>query len=186
MQAYYFRAARSAMLVPEASRLAWHEQRDISERAAWVSQFREGDDSLGQVVQSVMEKRGAHWDSPMQIALHAYTGESPSPSIQQQHSGGHQQSKKQKGQHKDQSKQSPQNPLKTDRETPQSRSSPAKKMVPGSVTSILRDGTALCSDFNKGNCIERGASCSKGAHRCGKVLRAGRPCGHGAHNCRNP
>ena len=57
MQAYHFRASRAAMSVPEASRLAWLEQRDMAERAVWVSQFREGDESLGQVVQSVMEKR---------------------------------------------------------------------------------------------------------------------------------
>ena len=53
LQSYYFRAARSAMLVPEASQLAWLEGRDLAERAAWVSQFREGENSLGQVVQVV-------------------------------------------------------------------------------------------------------------------------------------
>ena len=59
LQSYYFRAARAAMTVPEASRLAWLESRDISERSVWVSQFREGNEPLGQVVQSIMEKRGA-------------------------------------------------------------------------------------------------------------------------------
>ena len=66
MQAYLFRVSRSVMLVPEASRLTWLEGRDIAERAAWVSQFRESDEPLGQVVQSIMEKRGAHWDTPIQ------------------------------------------------------------------------------------------------------------------------
>ena len=191
MLSYHFRASRAVMSVPEASRLALLEQRDIAERAAWVSQFREGDDSLGQVVQSVIEKRGAHWDSPMQIALHAYTVESPNPSIQQQQSGGQQQSKKQKGQHTGQSTQSPQNPPRTDRETSRSRSSSPMKMAPGSVTSTLRDGTVLCSDFNKGECLgmQHMYACSNGAHRCGKVVRKGRPCAgtsHGAHNCRSP
>ena len=65
MQSYYFRAAHSAMKVPESSRLAWLEGNDIAERAVWVSQFREGNEPLGQVVQTIMGKRGAHWDTPI-------------------------------------------------------------------------------------------------------------------------
>ena len=49
MQAYYFRAAHSAMKVPESARLVWLEGNDIAERAVWVSQFREGHDPLGHV-----------------------------------------------------------------------------------------------------------------------------------------
>jgi hypothetical protein len=66
LQAYYFRAYRSAMSLPEVSRLAWLKERDVAERAVWASQFRGSDESLGQVVQSVMERRGAHWDIPIQ------------------------------------------------------------------------------------------------------------------------
>ena len=57
LQSYYFRAARAVMSVPEASRLTWLEEKDVAERSAWVSQYREGDEPLGQVVHSVMEKR---------------------------------------------------------------------------------------------------------------------------------
>ena len=69
LQAYHFRASRTAMLVPEASRLTWLEERDIEERSAWVSQYREGDEYLGQVVQAIMEKRGAHWDTPIYTSV---------------------------------------------------------------------------------------------------------------------
>jgi hypothetical protein len=65
MQSYYFRAAHSAMKVPESSRLAWLEGNDIAERTVWVSQFRGGNEPLGQVVQTIMGKRGAHWDTPI-------------------------------------------------------------------------------------------------------------------------
>ena len=75
LQSYYFRASHAAMSVPEASRLAWLEGRDIAERATWVSQFREGDEPLGQVVQSIMEKRGAHWDT------HSEHGHAPESSL---------------------------------------------------------------------------------------------------------
>ena len=66
LQVYYFRASRSAMLMPEAPRLSWLEARDVAERAQWVSQFRERDESLGQVVSAIMEKRDAHWEVPVQ------------------------------------------------------------------------------------------------------------------------
>ena len=62
LQAYHFRASRAAMMVPEASRLSWLEQRDSADRAAWVSQFREGDETLGQVVKSIRKEEpiGTH------------------------------------------------------------------------------------------------------------------------------
>ena len=73
------------------------------------------------------------------------------------------------------------------------RTSPFGKMAPGSVTSTLRSGTALCSDFNRGKCAVEGVlyvyACAKGAHRCGRIFHTGRPCAmnfHGAHNCQNP
>ena len=66
LQAYYFRARRPVMLVPEASRLAWLEERDTWERTVWASQFRETHRSLGQVVQSVMGGMKDHWDTQSQ------------------------------------------------------------------------------------------------------------------------
>ena len=199
LQAYHFRATRTVALLPEASRLAWLEQRDVSERAVWVSQFREGEETLGQVVQSVMEKRGAHWDAPM-----LNTVIRPNPTFQQQQPSSSQQQtqgnpKKQKGQQKGRGDQSPQKPFKQfeqpsqkphrgEQPTSTNPSSSSAKMATGTIASQLRDGTVLCLDFNEGKCGEKGSSCSKGAHKCGKILRGGRPCGmnfHGAHNCRN-
>ena len=49
LQSYYFRASHSVMLVPEASRLAWLEGRDIAERAAWVSQSAKGMNHSGKL-----------------------------------------------------------------------------------------------------------------------------------------
>jgi hypothetical protein len=183
LQSYYFRASRSAMLVPEVSRLAWLEERDIAERSAWVSQFREGDESLGQVVQSVMDKRGAHWDTPIQSmmgrsspAFPPHLPARPDARMQQQ---GQQQRRQQ--------------PTRQNKQKTAAGAHPppsgAVKMAPGTTAAALRDGKTLCPDFNKGSCGSKGPSCPKGLHKCAKVLRNGRPCGmsyHGAHNCRNP
>jgi hypothetical protein len=183
LQSYYFRASRSAMLVPEVSRLQWLEERDIAERSVWVSQFREGDESLGQVVQAVMDKRGAHWDTPIQTMMGRAAPsfppqQPPRPDTRTQRNG--QQQKPQ--QHPRQNKQ------KTAAAAHPSMSG-GVKMTPGTAATALRDGKSLCPDFNRGACATKGPSCVKGLHKCSKVLRNGRPCGmsyHGAHNCRNP
>ena len=177
LQAYHFRASRSVMLLPEASRLAWLEGKDIAERAVWVSQFREGDESLGQVIHSVMEKRGAHWDIPVQTVQTVASRPTFPPQLPPNLSTP---KKQRQGQ---QQSQQPAN------QKPASSPSNPRKMTPGSVTEALRDGKRLCPDFNKGRCATRGSSCAKGLHKCAKVLRGGRPCGmafHGAYNCRNP
>jgi len=176
LQLYHFRASRIVMSVPEASRLTWLEERDIAERSAWVSQYREGDETLGQVVQAIMEKRGAHWDAPIQsMALR------PSTPLQPQQPREAQTPMKQKrGQQEDPGRQKGEPP--TPSNTP-------NKMKPGTLATALRDGTVLCQDFNRNKCDAKGSSCSKGVHKCAKVSRGGRPCGmpfHGAHNCRKP
>ena len=179
LQSYYFRASSSVMLVPKASRLAWLEGRDIAERAAWVSQFREGDESLGQVVQSVMEKRGAHWDAPIQNVVVR-----PGPALPPQPPTLQEPTRQKQGQQQNQRQPAPQKGQK-----PIDPPGNPKKMTPGTVAGALRDGKFLCPDFNEGKCSTKGATCAKGLHKCAKVLRGGRPCGmsfHGAHNCRNP
>ena len=187
MQAYLFRASRSAMLLPEASRSTWLEGRDVADRAAWVSQFREGEESLGQVVQSTMEKRGAHWDTPIQnviiqppSTLWGYTGESPGAADGP--------NKQKQGQHKGTGKHSPLRDKGPPSQPAHQPSSPSNQ-VAGSTAMNLRDGTSICQDFNSGKCPLKGPSCAKGVHRCSKILKGGRPCGtafHTATVCRNP
>jgi hypothetical protein len=54
--------------------------KDVAEQAQWVSQFREGEESLGQVVRAIMEKRDAHWEVPVQsIAGHPTFSPQPPP-----------------------------------------------------------------------------------------------------------
>jgi len=184
LQSYHFRASRTVMAVPEATRLAWLEERDIADRSAWVSQYREGDEPLGQVVQSIMERRGAHWDTPVQNMIVR-----PDASSQPQHPGTAQSSKKPKrDRQKGQGKGKLQKGQQKGYTPPPPPPSNPKKMVPGTVATTLRNGTVLCPDFNKGKCYTKGPSCGKGVHKCAKVLRSGKPCGmafHGAHNCRN-
>ena len=194
LQSYYFRAARAVATVPEASRLAWLESRDIAERAVWVSQFREGSEPLGQVVQSIFEKRGAHWDAPIQQMV---------PQSYAAHQ--HQQHQQQQPRQQQQGQQYPRGASQRPNSSPYEASTPPKRQAQGqqqhpfspnssskprlgTSADALRDGKPLCSDFNNNKCATKGASCEKGLHKCSKVLRGGRPCGmnyHGAYNCRN-
>lgn len=64
MQAYFFRAKRTASLLPHSKRLSWLQSRDIEERSEWVSRFRESTTSLGKVVKDVFALRDAHWLPP--------------------------------------------------------------------------------------------------------------------------
>ena len=180
MQAYLFRATRAAMQLPESSRLAWLEERDVAERAAWVSMFRDGEETLGQIVQTVMEKRSAHWDTPMLLHKTAL----PNPPAHQQQPKSPQASKR----HRGSPSGSPQKGSGKKAPFPPQPPSNQSKLTPGTLATTLRDGTVLCQEFNKGKCPQKGASCAKGVHKCAKITRSGRPCGmsfHGAYNCRN-
>eukprot|EP00435_Cladocopium_sp_Y103_P054452 s2532_g17.t1 len=49
------------------------------------------------------------------------------------------------------------------------------------VAKTMRDGTALCPAFQQGNCKHKGASCPKGAHKCGVVTKGQRICNSANH-----
>ena len=51
----------------------------------------------------------------------------------------------------------------------------------GSVVHSLRDGTALCQEFQRGRCKNKRNDCPKGVHRCGVLLKSGRVCGSWQH-----
>ena len=67
LEEYYFRAVRSAAAIPEASRLAWLERTDVAERAVWVSTFRDGEATIGEVIKHTMDRRGSHRDPPANL-----------------------------------------------------------------------------------------------------------------------
>ena len=189
LQAYHFRASRSAMLIPEASRLAWLESKDIAERAQWVSQFREGDESLGQVGHAIMEKRDALWEA-LQSATGSPTFPPQPPLVRDPKKPWQQQQQQQKPRQANFPRgwclEEFHKRIPGGTAAPQTN---VRKMVPGTTAEALRNGKKLCPYFNKGKCQRKGPSCSRGLHKCAKVLRRGWPCGkyfHGAHKCRVP
>ena len=174
LEGYYFRAMRAAQCIPEQFRLSWLERTDVAERAHWVSQFREGTDTIGHVIATVMERRSAHWDVPMFGA----------PSF-----SGRGQDRGPPGNFN-----SPERPNKAPRtDTPKrandrvwSPAPPGRELQQGEVATHLKDGKALCPDFQRGKCNQK-THCSKGLHRCGNVTSKGRICGinyHCAKDCR--
>ena len=161
LQAYYFRASRGVMAMPEASRLAWLEGRDIAERTVWVSRFREGNETLGQVVQAVMKKKGAHWDTPITYCHNVVVRPSQAP----------------------QSWRGPTMPPPSHNPKKMTPGTTVAALRDGSALCPYWNAGECKWNPKK----QSGASCDKGLHRCSKVLKKGRPCGmrfHGAHNCR--
>ena len=181
LEGYYFRAVESAAAMPEATRLAWLERADLAERAVWVSTFREGEGTIGEVVKQTMDRRGAHWDPP---ALTPATTQ-PRQNFQEPRQAGERpaETRREKGKGKGK-KGKGKGAGKGGAHAPNREQKPHS----GGVATKLPDGKALCPDFQNARCQSRGASCNKGLHKCGKILRQGKICGminHGGHACRN-
>jgi hypothetical protein len=173
LEAYYFRAVRAAQDVPEARRADWLERMDVAERAVWVSQFREGSQSIGQVIQDVYTKRDAHWEVSPVVQESATSGGNAHASPYE--AGNAQRPGPKKGQ------PPPPPPPRGQQQ------GAANKLPPGTVAKALRDGKELCPDFQKGVCKIKKMSCTKGLHKCARVNARGRVCGmpfHGAKDCR--
>ena len=66
LQAYYFQVSRAILTFPEESRLARLEATDTAERSIWVHRFCTGNQSLGNIVKSVLKERLWHWDKSTQ------------------------------------------------------------------------------------------------------------------------
>ena len=159
-RSYWFRAKRTCYQVPLAKRMAWLQARDQEERAEWTSRFRESTLTLGVIIKEVFQARDAHWIPPV--------GSEPTGG-----SGGV--------------------ALAVPSGKPTSTtSSPSKfvagKMVNGKrVAKVMKDGTILCQNYQRGDCKQKG-KCANGAHRCGVIIRGERVCGapgHTAATCRS-
>eukprot|EP00435_Cladocopium_sp_Y103_P043743 s279_g12.t1 len=62
------------------------------------------------------------------------------------------------------------------------REPPSKRPAVRDLASALRDGQALCKDFQTGKCqSQKNARCPKGLHRCAVVFPSGRVCGSPRH-----
>jgi hypothetical protein len=173
LESYYFRAVESIAAIPEVSRMAWLERADLAERAVWVSTFRDGEDTIGEVIKQTMDRRGAHWDPPA-LPPPTYHQQQPQRREQQQSQkgqagkGGKSEQARSSGQHSGQTQQQP-------------------KLAAGSVATELRSGAKLCPDFQKMYCKVKGPQCPKGLHKCGLVTAKGKICGmnfHGASKCK--
>ena len=165
LQAYYFRAVEAVAAIQEASKAAWLERVDLAERAVWVSMFRDGGATVGEVVKQTMDRRGAHWDPPTVVKV----------DVHQQRMG------------LEQDFQPPELPIKEEESVRRKAGNAGAKLAPGTIASAFRDGQKLCPEFQRGECRVKAARCKKGLHRCGKVTHRGRVCGmnfHGASTCR--
>ena len=58
---YFYRAKRTAALIPASKRLQWLQTRDLEERSEWTSRFRESTATLGAIMKEVYQARDAHW-----------------------------------------------------------------------------------------------------------------------------
>ena len=116
---YYYRVQDRAV---KCGSLEWILSRDEADRAVWVDKYRNGADTLGEVIAQVMVMREAMWEVPLQRALHQ-------PKLQVEVKGA---GKGSQGQ--------------------QTRRPENKDWKLGAVSKTLRDGTVLCSAFQQNKC----------------------------------
>ena len=64
---YYYRVQDRAV---KCGSLEWILSRDEADRAVWVDKYRNGADTLGEVIAQVMVMREAMWEVPLQRAVH--------------------------------------------------------------------------------------------------------------------
>ena len=157
LQQYYYRAVLKSADIPFSQRLRWLEARDTTDRALWVSAFRESSRSLGSIIRDMHVSRDPHWCPPMEPMPQAPLSVPALRDVPKR-------DKRNKGRHKGDNRQ------------------PAKPVF----AAQLKDKTKLCPAYQYANCKASGAKCDRGFHRCGKVLASGRICGmnHPAVQCR--
>ena len=137
--------------------MKWLERQDVAERAQWVADFRDSEDTLGTVITETMRQRDAHWSSVELLA----EGD-----------------RKQPPKEKEQMVKSPKAQGGTKPQT-------QEDIIAGYKCCLtLKDGTRLCRAFQTGECKNKGPECPNGIHGCAVITNAtGRVCGmrnHGA------
>ena len=132
------------------------------ERENWVEGYRNSDKSLGQVVMSTYINREAVWTVDESAARAVRDDQQP-----------------------------PHSPTPAEQSNTQRVS--CRHLVehrkPGQAIRVaqkLRDGTKLCSAFQKGSCRSK-TDCWEGKHFCGGLQESDRVCGgrHSASRCTN-
>ena len=160
LQLYYFRASRAAQSVPVSQRLTWLERVDTEERSVWVSDFRDSERTLGDIVQATYKARDPHWTyvSSQQPASTVTTLALRPP---QQAPARQVTGPKGKGGTK------------------------GRQPSRNRWAHTMANGQPLCAAFQRNECTGPGP-CANGAHKCAKTKPNGRVCGgnHPASTCR--
>ena len=150
---YHFRVQSKAAKMPFSAALTWVTSRDLSDREVWVDKFRNGTETLGEVILATTAAREAMW-------------ELPAPMPQADRRAPPQQPRK--DQPRREERPNGQLPvLKPNTDKPKSKTW-AKK---------LKDGSVICNKYSANKCAEKAC---RFAHKCAVVLEGGRVCG-GSH-----
>ena len=156
VMAYWYRANRMLQSLPPSNRLSVLSHLCAEERAMWVTRFRRGTQTLGEVIQEVMQLRDAHWTGGPKLPASA---PAPSGVLAGAGTAGGGAGKQGGG-----------------------KGSPTSK-VPKTVRpclSEMQDGTRLCAKYNRGDKCD--AQNCKFQHRCGTDIGNGKVCGSWNHS----
>ena len=183
---YYWRACRTSQSLPERNRLSWLEKADTEERAEWVTRFRAGEQTLGEIVSDLMDRRAAHWYPPpasggqlLAIADQPYQVHGEPPEYEAS-KGARRGAKKKRRLGKTQAGSKGKgkgSKGKNHEERPWAQGQQRVRLA-----NTLKDGSTLCQAWQRNTCQQQHSDkCPRGLHRCAKITQSGRVCGMNGH-----
>ena len=155
VMAYWYRASRMLQSLPPSNKLSVLSHLCSEERAMWVTRFRRGTQTLGEVIQEVMQLRDAHWTGGPKVV--AAPASSPSGVLAGAGAGGG-----------------------APGQSGGKGSSPTKTKTLRPCLSEMQDGTKLCDKYNKG--MKCDAKTCRFVHRCGTDIGNGKVCSSWNHS----
>ena len=174
---YLWRAKRAAERVPTGARYGWLKQLCTAERTIWQERQREQRRPLGKIILDVYKERDQCWWQTLPPLAAAPSGDNKwlSDQVKTLQNTVKQLKGKGKG---DKGGGVVNTTLK-----------PPRGSGDACVEATLKNGDALCQDFQWGKCRSTGKGCPKGLHKCAGILPGSeqRICGlanHGAQECR--
>ena len=168
---YFYRVQARAAEFPGHAKheaLQWIVKHDEADRSLWVDKYRNSPLTLGEVIRDTLIQREALWEVPVLVRQTVLERAPQQPRQQPKQSYGSKAAGKSKGKGG------------KNKSGGQAKVGKAKTMA-----AKLRDGKALCAEYNLGRC--HALNCPKGRHQCSGVQVGGRVCGgpHPAIRCPN-
>ena len=166
---YHYRMVDRAHKLPYFKAVPWIQAKDEADRAEWIERMRRSALPLGKIVKQVYEARAALWEIPDEKAAPPPPAPADRPVKRPRGAPSGEKGGKDNKRLRDKADSAEPQVINTNHKT----------------TDLMKDGSKICRDWNKGGCKE---PCVHGfKHVCNALIK-NRACGmrnHRSIHCRN-